>query len=253
MPVTGRWRIEEIRLSPIESSRGDAASLPLSSEADLAVVEHGLRHGVDLARKRREVLRVEHLALQIVLAVFRLYLQDVDSILLKVRVDAAEIENADKQRDLDEQDPEHGAQDRMEDGDMRHMIRWFAKEHKTAPFLSLNSHSALKGLKRCKRILIPGFKAFVGKELRRGLFKALSLRQCLFDRGAVSACLIAHGIFKNGAGVRAAGEGVGRVEMVFVDRVDCGGEDFVHLIAEGKTAYADRVDGVALVRDGEVA
>jgi len=37
------------------------------------------------------------------LAVFRLYLQDVDSILLKVRVDAAEIENADKQRDLDEQ------------------------------------------------------------------------------------------------------------------------------------------------------
>lgn len=103
-------------------------------EADLAVVEHGLRHGVDLVRKRREVLRVEHLALQIVLAVFRLYLQDVDSILLKARVDAAEIENADKQRDLDEQDPEHGAQDRMEDGDMRHMIRWFAKEHKTAPF-----------------------------------------------------------------------------------------------------------------------
>jgi len=68
------------------------------------------------------------------LAVFRLYLQDVDSILLKARVDAAEIENADKQRDLDEQDLEHGAQDRMEDGDMRHMIRWFAKEHKTAPF-----------------------------------------------------------------------------------------------------------------------
>ncbi len=65
------------------------------------------------------------------------------------------------------------------------------------------------------------------------------LRHCLFDHGAVSACLIAHGIFKNGAGVRAAGEGAGRVEMVFVDRVDCGGEDFVHFVAEGK----DRLRG----------
>jgi hypothetical protein len=31
----GRWRIEEIRLSPIESSRGDAVSLPLSSVSRL--------------------------------------------------------------------------------------------------------------------------------------------------------------------------------------------------------------------------
>ncbi len=92
----------------------------------------------------------------------------------------------DKQRDLDEQN------ESMERRIVWKMVTWridsIVKEHKTAPFLSLNSHSALKGLKRCKRILIPGFKAFVGKELRRGLFKALSLRHCLFDsRGAVGA------------------------------------------------------------------
>ena len=104
-------------------------------EADLPVVEHGLRRGVDLAGERREVLRLKHLALQIVLAVIRLHLQNVDGVLFKTRVDMAEIEDADEQRDLDEQNPEHGAQDRIENGDVRRVIGWFAKDHKTASFL----------------------------------------------------------------------------------------------------------------------
>ena len=51
----------------------------------------------------------------------------------------------------------------------------------------------------------------------------------------------------------AAGEGAGRVEMVFVDRVDCGGEDFVHLIAEGKTNGTISANGVDIPVHGLAA
>ena len=88
-------------------------------DGDIAGVDERLRGGVDAACKGGKVLRREHQALQIALAVFHLLLQQVRRVLLQLDVDAAEIENTDEQHELDQKNGEHRAQDGNENRAIR--------------------------------------------------------------------------------------------------------------------------------------
>ena len=106
---------------------------------DIARVDERLRSGVDLVCERGEVLRREHLALQIALAVLYLLLQQVRHVLFQLNIDAADIQDTGKQRGLDQKDGEHRAQDRDEN---RPVERLFVKRfmrHRNITLLAVKS------------------------------------------------------------------------------------------------------------------